>query len=422
MELEMDATTDRTSLRFDVVVLGAGYAGLMSALRLQRGKPRLSVALVGHARDFLERVRLQERIVAEVTPRIPSVADFVSGTGIQFILGTVTVIDPVRGVVRIKMGAEERDLAFDQAICALGSSIDTTSVPGAADHAYRLEAGSGPRSAAALRARLEASAGDPLRIIVVGGAETAVEVAGEIKTAWPLAQITMISRSRCGDFRGERVEAAVRAALVRLKVRLVDDETVTEVHANDVTTSSGAVYGCDICVWSGGLRAPSLAQEAGLATNRQGRILVDGNLRSLFHPHILAVGDAACPVAPTGAPYRMSAFAALVTGAHAADVILAQRANGRLRPFSFSTFGQGVAIGRGGVGFFSYPDDRQRLFIVHGRAARAIRNLFVWLLIALLIAERRFPGFFLWPGRRRVSWQQANAAIKQAIAPSKASA
>jgi hypothetical protein len=41
-----------------------------------------------------------------------------------------------------------------------------------------------------------------------------------------------------------------------------------------------------------------------------------------------------------------------------ADVIVAQRAKRQLQPFSFSTFGQGVAIGR-------YPDDKQKLFILN---------------------------------------------------------
>jgi NADH:ubiquinone reductase (H+-translocating) len=92
-------------------------------------------------------------------------------------------------------------------------------------------------------------------------------------------------------------------------------------------------------------------------------------------------------------------------------VILAQKSRRQLSPFSFSTFGQGVAIGRGGVGFFSYPDDKQRWFIVRGRTARYIRNFFVWLVCYVLKVERRFPGFFFWLGRRRVSWHQANDAI-----------
>jgi NADH dehydrogenase FAD-containing subunit len=168
-------------------------------------------------------------------------------------------------------------------------------------------------------------------------------------------------------------------------------------------------------VWSGGVRSAALATEAGLATDRRGRIWVDPNLRSISHPHILACGDAAHPIAPTGAPYRLSAFAALVSGAYAADCIVAGRAKRRLPPFSFSTFGQGIAIGRSGVGFFSYPDDRQTLFILRGSAARHVRNFFVWFVTFALKLERRWPGFFSWPGRRRVSWQQATLALQQAL-------
>jgi NADH:ubiquinone reductase (H+-translocating) len=100
-----------------------------------------------------------------------------------------------------------------------------------------------------------------------------------------------------------------------------------------------------------------------------------------------------------------------VSDAYAADAFAAQLQNKPLRPFSFSTFGQGVAIGRRGVGFFSYPDDQQRFFIVRGQAARHIRNFFVWLVSYVLKIERKMPGFFFWLGRRRVSWQQANEAM-----------
>jgi NADH dehydrogenase FAD-containing subunit len=235
-------------------------------------------------------------------------------------------------------------------------------------------------------------------------------------------EVAVVTRGRCGGFRGPRVERAVRAALGELGVSLIDNEAVAEVHAKAIITATGRSIACDLCVWAGGLRASPLASAAGIATDERGRIKVDGHLQSISHPSVLAAGDAASPVVPTGAPYRPSAFAALVSGAHAADVILAERGGRRLPPFSFSTFGQGIAVGRGGVGFFSYPDDRQRGPIITGRTARHIRNFFVWLVCAVLRAERRFPGFFVWPGRRRISWREADGAVDQLRAASKTAA
>jgi NADH dehydrogenase len=402
---------------YEVVILGAGYGGLMAALRLSRRKsgPR-RIALINASDPFIERIRLQERISGPVAPRIPSIAALVAGTGITFIHGTVTELDPARRRIRIALETSQQELTFERAIYALGSHTDLADIPGAEAHAYRLEASDGPLTATALRRRLVREAGRAPRVVVVGGRETGIEVASEIKTNWPDAKVTMISRQRCGDFKGAEVAHAVRRALERLGVDMIDNQTVAEVRPDAVVTAGGNLIGCDICVRSGGLRAPSLAREAGIATDPQGRIWVDPNLRSISHPHIIAVGDAAHPVAPTGADHRMSAYAALVTGAYAADFILAERAAKPSLPFSYSAYGQGVAIGRVGVGFTSYPDDRRAYFLVTGRTGQRVRNLFVWFLVVLLKAERRHPGMFFAIGRRRVSWQQANAAMQAARA------
>jgi NADH:ubiquinone reductase (H+-translocating) len=413
----MSAEQQQQYDRYEVVVLGAGYAGLMTALRLR--PERLRVLVINGSNQFVERVRLQESIVAPVAPRIASIRTLLAGTGIDFMRGTVVFMDANSKIVSVDTDSGKREIGFEQAVYATGSNTNLDDIPGIAEHAYRLETKDGPRSPAALRAFLKAASGRAVKVIAVGGAETSVEVAGEIKTCWPDAAVTMISRSRCGEFKGDAVEAAVRRQLEDLGVTMIDRETITEVRLKEILTDHGRSLPYDICIWSGGLRGAPLARQAGIATDSAHRIIVDPNLRSISHPHILAVGDAAHPIAPTGAPYRLSAFAALASGAYAADLIAAQRNSREVLPFSFSTLGQGVAIGRGGVGFFSYPNDQQSFFIVRGPLARQIRNLFVWLVSYALKLERRHPGFFWWPGRARVSREQAETAMRDVAPPVK---
>ena len=88
-----------------------------------------------------------------VAPRIPSISALLAGTSIDFIRGEVVALDAERRRIRMAVGAAVDEIAFDQAIYALGSRIDVDEVPGAAAHAYRLDPGEGPRAAAALRAR-----------------------------------------------------------------------------------------------------------------------------------------------------------------------------------------------------------------------------------------------------------------------------
>jgi len=403
------------TLDYEVIVLGAGYAGLMAALGLSGRNRPTRIALVSGNEQFVERIRLQEGVSGPVAVRMPPLGDFLAKTKVKFIRGHVETLDAVKRCVRIDADGDTREFTFDRCIYALGSRIDEVSVRGIAEHAYRLDHGSGSRLVGALRSKLEASAGKSVRVVIVGGANTATEAAGEIKATWPTAEVTMISRSRGGDFKkGARLEHVVRAELQRLGVRLIDRQTIVEVRATEVVTAFGDVIPADICVWAGGLRAAPIAREAGLAVDPQDRILVDPTLSSISHAHIVAVGDAANPTAPTGARYRMSAFAAIVSGAYAAKRIVDETRGRKPRPFSFSAYGQGVAIGRSGVGFFTFPNDSRAYFVLRGPLALRIRNVFVWFLVFVLKLERRYPGSALfWIGRRRISWRRAAESISR---------
>jgi hypothetical protein len=98
----------------------------------------------------------------------------------------------------------------------------------------------------------------------------------------------------------------------------------------------------------------------------------------------------------------MSAFTACILGAHGADSLSAAIAGRTPKPLSFAYVGQGIALGHNNaVGFNSYPDDRARSPIFTGRLAYLIREGFVRYLAATPELERRWPGSFVWIGKRR---------------------
>ncbi|MGZ3622395.1 MAG: FAD-dependent oxidoreductase [Ktedonobacteraceae bacterium] len=96
-----------------------------------------------------------------------------------------------------------------------------------------------------------------------------------------------------GQFLGEAVATSIRRSVTRIGVEISDHTAVTAVNAHSVVSDQGNEVPCDICLWMGGFVAPTLAREAGLEVNERNQIVVDPYLRSVSHPEIYAIGDAA---------------------------------------------------------------------------------------------------------------------------------
>jgi NADH dehydrogenase FAD-containing subunit len=295
----------------------------------------------------------------------------------------------------------EEQISYDYLVYALGSQVDRDRVPGVRQWAYSLDA-VGERTADPLHIRLKQLAESGGRMVVVGSGPTGIEVAGEVHDTYPTLKVSIVTAGEFGSFTTERVRQKMRQAIDQLGIKVIEQAPVCEVREGEVQLANGEEMPFDICIWAGGFKGTSLAQEAGMKVNGRNQILVDPYLRSLSHPTIYAIGDAAVPVGDTGAPYRMSLFTALVTAAHTADNLVNLIKGKDQRTFGFSTYGQGIAIGHSNaVGFNSFPNDKPVGPILTGRVGLTIRNFFVWLILRLLTVERKFPGFFFWPGRNR---------------------
>src|SRR6266567_4065781 len=137
-----DAGEDRRPQqpRVRVVVLGAGYAGMLAAIRFAGKSPRADVTLIGDSDFFVERVRLHQ-YAANQHVRQRRIADILRGTRISFLRGTVEDLDLENHRMRV-VGAktEQTDVvAYDYLMYAAGSLTNLDGVAGVREHAYSLK-------------------------------------------------------------------------------------------------------------------------------------------------------------------------------------------------------------------------------------------------------------------------------------------
>ncbi len=387
-----------------IVVAGAGYAGVMCAIRLAGRIERLAanVTLISASDQFVERPRLHE-VATGNEPRHNSLARMLHGSGVCFRQAYISALHPERRSLTINSDNGKQEIVYEYLVYALGSHVDRESVDGVQEYAYTLDA-MGQHSARALYRRLTtlSHTRQDASVLVVGSGATGVELAAEIADCFPGLQVTIVTRGDFGTFKNRAVQTYMRRAMARLGVEILEHASVSAVEEKRLIIADGRTVAYDVCVWAGGFRAPSLARQAGIQVNWRDQITTDACLRSISHPHIYAVGDAGRPEEQPGAPVRMALFTALVTGAHAADNLGRHLRGEAQRPLGFSYFGQGIALGRrDAVAFASYPDDDPVGPIYTGRVALALRNFFVWLILQLLKVERWHPGLFFWLGRDR---------------------
>jgi NADH dehydrogenase len=403
------STVQETPPSTRILVIGAGYAGLLFTMRLagKVARQHVHIALVNESDTFTERPRLHQFATNQVV-QWRSLPQMLRRTTIQFIQGRVTGLDPIHRKIIVEDQQQMHQLEYDYLVYALGSETDRKTVPGVAQYAYTLAA-RGPLSAAALREILpsiEARAG---QIVVSGGGATGIETAAQVASTYPHIKVRLVTREPLALFLGKGVASSMRRSLQRLGVEIIDQTSVTAVRAQSVVTDQGSELACDLCIWTGGFVAPPLAREAGLAVNERNQVIVDPFLRSISHPEIYEIGDAAHPREDPGVPVRMSAFTATILGAHGADSLSAVLRGKTPRPLSFAYLGQGIALGRhNAIGFNNYPDDTPRPPYFTGWLGYQIREGFV-----RLLATATQHGAIVWLGKRRYESAQRRQQAKE---------
>ncbi|RDI47344.1 NAD(P)/FAD-dependent oxidoreductase [Nocardia mexicana] len=311
-----------------VVVVGAGYAGMIATNRLAKKVSEAEITVINPRPEFVPRVRLHQHIAG--TGDIAAPITSLLREGITARVGNVDKI--ADGAVALDDGEQ---FAYDYAFLAVGSTVRPLSgtIPvGVWESAERARAACAALPAGSL-------------VTVVGGGPTGIETAAEIAAARTDLRVRIVGSSVAGGF-SPGARRRIRAGLERLRVDIVDDG-VTKVVAGEgesdglVHLRSGRAFTSDLSLWAMVSGVPDLAARSGLAVNQEGRALVDEFLRSVTDERIFAVGD--CAAVPGS---RFACQTAGPQGAHAADTLARIVRGLEPEPYSMGYVGVGVSLGR----------------------------------------------------------------------------
>ena len=374
--------------KHQIVVIGAGYAGLTAALRVaSKARGTAHVTLINASDNFVERIRLHQAAAGQ-TLKARRLEPAIKRRGGTFLPGRVTSIQPNVKTLTVETSGGAQTVAYDTLIYALGSTIERDRVPGVREHAYTLSA-SGPRSTAELLAKLR-QLPDGARVNVIGGGLTGIESVTELAEAYPTLRFTLVTRGVLGAGLSAAGREHVRGVMKRLRIDVIEGQGVTNVETGAAVLENGTRLAQDAVLWAGAFSVPALARESGLAVNARGQMIVDETFRSVSHRDVYAVGDCAAAAPVSGIDVRMSCQSAMPQGAHAADSIAARLMGREAQPFRFGFIAQCVSLGRrDAVVQFVRPDDSPTDRIFTGRLGALVKELVCKFAVEMAFSESR---------------------------------
>ena len=283
-----------------ICIVGGGFGGLYTALRLSefpwKPEEKPEITLIDQSDRFLFSPLLYELITEEMQSWeiAPPFAELLANTGVIFHQGQVTNIS-----IETKQVTVDSDtIDYDKLVLATGGKTPVDTVPGAKEyalpfrsleHAYRLQE--------ELRL-LEAANPEKIRIAVVGGGYSGVELACKLADRLgEKGRIRIIDRGN--QILKDSSEFNRETAIKALEDRKIWQDLETEVEQIE-SDSISLIYKAqtdnipvDLVLWTVGNKTSKLVEQIPLAKNDQGLLKIEPSLLVEGRDDIYAVGDVA---------------------------------------------------------------------------------------------------------------------------------
>ncbi len=317
-----------------IVVVGGGAGGLELVRKLgsHYGRTSHDIILVDRNLTHIWKPLLHEVAAGSLDANLDEVGygGHAVRWGYRFFNGSIESIDRTARVMTTaplldENGAEiigRHSIRYDYLVLAMGGISNDFGVPGVREHAMFLE--DRPQADrfrqkllnACLRTNHAHQTGDTeacVRISIVGGGATGVELAAELYNAAKALrhyglevfdenklEVSLIEAGpRILPALDEAIAASAKFELEKQGVRVLDNTQVVRLAERAVHTGNGTIIDADLIVWAAGVKGADEIETMGDLDLTQGnQIIVRPTLQTKSDDRIYALGDCASCMLP----------------------------------------------------------------------------------------------------------------------------
>jgi NADH dehydrogenase len=351
-----------------ILILGAGFGGLATALKLDRqlrASDDVSILVVDRNNDLLFSPLLWTVANGRANPNnvVVPIRNFQRGRRFHVLHAEVESIDLDRKEVHTSAGSRPYDIL----VIALGSHTAVPYLPGLREHAIPFDT---PADALELRNHLIDAIEDAhqtdnpqerqewLTFVVGGAGDTGVELAAIIhdyitslfgEYPWlshtPIRVVIVGRPERVLPMSDRRTSYMVRQTLEREGIEVLTGRSITGVTERTVETSAGPIPARKL-FWAAGITAPDVVRELPVQHAGNGTVIVDEYLRVPGHPEVYVIGDTAWAYdSITRDPVPPTAQAARQQGDYVGEVIAEEYAGRPAPVYRYKILGHLALLG-----------------------------------------------------------------------------
>jgi NADH dehydrogenase len=351
----------------EIVILGAGYAGLRALHQLQTQRGGFHITLVDRNDYHYEATDLHEvaagtQTKEKITYPLKEIVDPKTTT---FVQATVEKIDREKQEVTLTDGPS---LPYDYLIVSLGFRSESFGIPGVAEYALQMVDVKSAEKAydhlvTQMRDYSQTHNPASLRIVVCGAGFTGIELLGALCDARRhLASIAGVEPQKLKFYCVEAVtrllpmfdEELANYGISHLKnwgvkfltgkpIKAIKPEIV--VYQDDKETGATKELTAKTIIWTTGVSGSRVMEVSGFK-QRRGRVMVAADLTDPDYSNVYIIGDVSAVMNPANQrPYPTTAQIALKMGDQAAKNLLAQLKGEKGERFTFQSAGSVASIG-----------------------------------------------------------------------------